>query len=126
MARTLQLHRPPTGGAIPQVFAFLGGPVSWTLHLLLMYFILSNFCGVGTISMRVILAAVTAVLALVAFSAAAVGWREWKPDPGRKHRTLDEPVSRSSFMGRSGVMLGILFGVATIAEGIPIALLHTC
>lgn len=126
MTQTLRLHEPPTGGPIPQIFAFLGGPLAWTAHLLLMYFILANFCGVGTIGMRIILAAVTIALALVALAAAAVGWVEWKPKPGEDHRTLDEPLTRSSFMGRSGVALGLLFALATIAEGIPVALLHTC
>lgn len=123
MARTLPASQTEPAPAGSLFFGFLGGPISWTLHLLLSYFVVENLCGpLSHTGVRGLVIALTVLFALVSFASAAVGWREWRSED----RTIAEPLSRSDFMARSGLILGLLFGAATIVEGIPIVLLPLC
>jgi TRAP-type C4-dicarboxylate transport system permease small subunit len=106
------------------IFAFLGGPAAWTLHLLLMVFFVSNRFSMGNTTLRILLIVITIVLTLVCVASAVVGWRGWEPAERDHGKGLDEPLTRSSFMARSGVLMGILFAIATLAEGIPIVLVR--
>ena len=103
-------------------FAFLGGPVAWTLHLLITYFLVSYRAGLGDAGLRLLLLVVTVVLAGVAAAAALVGWREWTDD-GPGARSFESAATRSNFLARSGVLMGVLFGIATIAEFVPVLVL---
>jgi RsiW-degrading membrane proteinase PrsW (M82 family) len=105
------------------IFAFLGGPIAWTLHLLLMYFFVANRFSMGNTTLRILLIIITIALTLVCLASALVGWRSWQPADGDDRKTLLEPLSRSNFMARSGVLMGLLFALATFAEGIPVVLL---
>ncbi len=104
-------------------FGFLGGPVAWTLHLLLSYFVVANFCPqLGHGGMRGLVIGITVVFALISLASALVGWRELR----EQHGVAEEPTTRSDFMARSGVIMGVLFAIGIVAEGIPVLLLPLC
>lgn len=106
------------------VFAFLGGPFAWTFHLLIMYFFVANRFSMGNTTLRILLILITVALTLVCLASAAVGWREWDSVERDDGKSLNESLSRSNFMARSGVLMGLLFALGTFAEGIPVVLIR--
>ena len=100
-------------------YAVLGGPLAWTAHLLSSYPLVPWACDAGSVLM---LHAITAGAMAVALGAAVTGALALRRHPA------GEGVSagRARFMGRLGVLLGLLFAVAILAEGLPPLLSDPC
>jgi hypothetical protein len=100
-------------------FALFGGPVAWTAHLLSSYPLVPWACGTGSV---LVLHGITAAMFLVAVGAAASGGLAL-----RRYRVGDDLAThRARFMGRVGALLGILFALAILAEGLPPLLSDPC
>jgi len=105
-------------------FAFLGGPIAWSAHLLASYPLVSIACQLGSTTL---LHAITAVTAAIAAAAALTGWLAYRrvrtggPTAGPADR-----FARARFMAISGLALGILFTFVILVEGMPPMLHDPC
>jgi hypothetical protein len=118
----------PVPGIPKLLFAFLGAPVLWAVHLSLSYFLVTLHCvsawngGVWAVS--------GATLAFAAGSATA-GWTAWTtlrrlgrsdPDPD----ALPDPLEWTRFLLLAGVAASALFTLVIIVQGVVPLFLSTC
>lgn len=114
-------------------FGVLGGAIAWSVHFLVLYFLVEALCVTGTAGTRVfgfalpafVIAIVTVVALLVAFGAAVVAHRSWRRWRGSEH---DEVRLRGS--GAHLLFLGLLlngfFVLMILVETLPIFFLGPC
>lgn len=101
-------------------FAFLGGPVAWAAHLLVVYGIVYLPCG-----WRLpLLLLATGLFALVAIAAGLVAWGKVKGSPARDTDALKG--GRNRFVGIAGLLNSSLFLLIILAQGVPPLVLGTC
>jgi hypothetical protein len=100
-------------------YAVLGGPLAWTAHLLSSYPLVPWVCDAGSV---LALHAITVVTMAISLGAAATGAVALRRHPADG----DIAGRRSRFMGRVGLMLGLLFALAIAAEGLPPLLTDPC
>lgn len=117
----------------------LAGPVLWSVHFLISYFLVELSCqtgwsftllGLSGLSFILILLTVLALIATALFSLKS--YHSWKGIDG--NRSLREELRESSrwsegpveFMYLTGFLLSILFTVAIIAVGVPVIFLQPC
>lgn len=98
-------------------FAVLGGPAAWGAHLSLSYYLVPRACAGGT---ALVLHLVTLATAAVAVAAVVVAGR-LRADADADGR--DAPLRA---LATIGVLLGLLFLVATLVEGIPALVVGPC
>lgn len=102
--------------------ALLAGPVAWTVHLSGLYFVATFECAAWP-------SALFALSALCIAAAAAGGWLAERTRR-RMHDRRDESETaletRSLFMARSGVWLGVGFLLVIVVQTIPALLLSPC
>jgi hypothetical protein len=101
-------------------FAFLGGPMAWSAHLLASYPLVSVACRLQT---TLPLHLITAATALIAAAAALTGWRCYQQVHAGGPTGLGDAFARARFMAVAGVALGLFFVFVILVEGLP-PLLH--
>lgn len=101
-------------------FGILGGPIAWSLHLLICYPLVRPICQYGDI---LVLHAISLGLALTAVAAGVVAWRRWH---GNREQDVAGDGSRENFMALYGTLSGGLFAVAIIVAWVPIFLVNPC
>ncbi|NIQ55983.1 MAG: hypothetical protein GWN71_22240, partial [Gammaproteobacteria bacterium] len=85
-------------------YGFFGGPIAWTLHLLVSYAPVEVDCAGAD---PALLHGITIATALVALGAAAVGWRAWRRARGAESAVPADDgaaVRRTRFMGLCGMI----------------------
>jgi hypothetical protein len=105
-------------------FAFVGGGVAWTLHLLSIYLIGEFGCVsgwgdrmYGKISgVAALILIVSVLLAMLAGCAAIIGWRDSRGE-ARRARTDDEG---GHYLSRVGFILSLLFTTIIALETLPV------
>jgi len=114
-------------------FAFLGGGIAWTTHLLSIYAIGEFGCvgGWGRIAywnisgvawMILIMSACSLALAV---AAAFTGYRDMRSDSGREEPANDD--EGGIYLSQFGTILSVLFSLIIIVETLPVfAYLHGC
>lgn len=122
-------------------FGILAGPIAWSLHLNVSYFIASLPCNTtfggssiaGIPVVDVVLALVGLALALVILAAAHGAWEGRRaiaqiPSEGgtRTDRDVPDPWSRAGFMSLIGLTLSALFLVAILVASVTLFYLHPC
>jgi hypothetical protein len=110
------------------VFALLGGALAWELHFLGSYALVAVGCVAGWSSIRVIAAAETAVLTVVALRSTIVAWREWGRSSGHQpwDAALSEPRGWYSWLMTVGILLGITSAFTIMLEGFGTLMLPLC
>ncbi len=107
-------------------FAFLGGGIAWTCHLLSIYAIGEFGCvsGAGDISYMGISVVAWLILVLsfllftVAASASLIGYLDKRRDSLDKHSRPEEDGGR--FLSSFGFMLSALFTLIILIETLPV------
>ena len=100
----------------------LAGPVAWTLHLSGLYFVATFQCAASRAPLLVITALCLAI-------AAAGTWlAERTRAEMREHRDASETAleTRSLFMARAGVWLGLAFLLVILVQTLPAVLISPC
>jgi hypothetical protein len=124
---------------LPLWIGFLTGPIIWSLHLVLCEFVVSAGCSTGvsgwesfslfgTSGWRVVLLAVTAVLAALVLGADVVAFRAWRATRIGIEVTGDVggAAGRSGWMALAGVLISTLFLGGIVLAGLPIFWLGGC
>jgi hypothetical protein len=105
-----------------RVDAVVGGPLWWGMHLGLTYWLVPRACAWQA----------EWPLHLVTVTALALIGRAWLSGAQlvRGARLADPAVDRTAqrdlFLGWTGILLAVLFGAATLYEGIPGAIIDPC
>ncbi len=110
----------------PLLFAFLGAPTMWVLHLALSYFLVVVGCGTGWTGARTAVVVVTVVCAIAAAVTGVFAWKRVKSAPERPSTPLLETDQTSEFLALSGALLAVLFTGAIIASGVSPFFLPLC
>lgn len=108
-------------------FAFLGGPVAWSAHLLASYPLVPVACErASTLPLNLVTLA-TALVAAASAAAGAWGLRRLRAAeaPGGGGGLGDAP-RRARFMARFGLWSGVFFTFVILVEGLPPLLQHPC
>lgn len=111
------MSQPPRDDAPPRgrlAFAVGGAPAAWATHLAVSYLIVPESCRWGTV---VGLHAVTAVTLAVALASLVVAARL---------RSAPDGENDTGFAGTAGLVIGGVFLVAIVAEGLLPFLLDPC
>ncbi|MBW3634144.1 MAG: hypothetical protein KY456_14055 [Chloroflexi bacterium] len=107
----------------PLWFGVLGGPIAWSLHLVISYLLVRPVCWDGGI---LALHLISLGLVLTALAAAAVSWRQWRSARDSADADMHGTGSRVGFMAVFGILSGVLFAVATVVAWVPIFLIGPC
>jgi hypothetical protein len=116
------------------LWALLGGPVVWGIHLLVTYVLLAYACTTGwTAGPRGVLAVISAVaVALTAWSG-WVAWRWWhvardtdRPEDDAWDARMGERTARVSFLMVVGLFSALIFGIGIVYEAITIWFVPLC
>lgn len=114
-----------TAMSIPRLlFALLGAPVLWALHLAASYFVLTLDCISRWNGAPWALALLTLLLAGGAAVAGWTAWRDWRAlgpkeaDPEERHWIR--------FLLIAGMGASVLFTLVIIAEGVAPAFVNLC
>jgi hypothetical protein len=133
-------RREASVGLGPLWFGLLGGPVAWSLQLLVDYPLVAHYCfpdaarrTVPTIDSLQILVIIVSVLALaVAIAALLTSLRSWRTSGGnfgRERVTLVEaapPPGRVRFMALGGILASGLTIIGIVLHGGFILMLAPC
>jgi hypothetical protein len=125
MDRAVGAHEVPLGRLL---FASLGAPVSWGLHLLLSYFLNALFCTTGRAGGDLAIYAVTAVFAGTALLAGWFALREWR-GLGLSLTVSDaiqQPPGRVTIFLLIGIAGSVLFTLFILLAGAAPAFLPAC
>lgn len=131
---------PAAVGLAPLWFGLLGGPVAWTLQLLIDYPLVAHYCFpdaarrvVPTIDSLHLLVIVVSVLALALAIAALVtanrSWRDSGGEFGSERSELTEaapPPGRVRFMSLGGILASGLTIVGIVIHGGFVLMLTPC
>jgi hypothetical protein len=104
-----------------QIFALLGGPIIWFVHLVLSYPLVPHVCATGW---TWLLHAITLVTFAVALATSWVGRQDYRVL--RDIEDADRSTRRSRFVALYGIWSGIFWAVVILAEGLPVLVIDPC
>lgn len=110
------------------LFAFLGPALAWTLHFLVIYFLVALYCTTGGGDVTAVILAATAVFAAVSVAAGVVGYRAWTRERGGQGwaEAVTGGAQWSSFLLVMGVLSSVLFTLLIVLEGLPPLFVPAC
>ena len=115
-------------GAI--VFATLGAPVAWAVHLGLCYFLVALACTTAWRGAGVTIAILVATLVLAAVSVASgvFAYRRWRAMGGGDgwDQALSSPGGKGGFYWMLGVLMSGLFTLVIVLEGLGPLFVDAC
>ena len=120
------------------VGSLLTGPVAWTIHLFVVYVVITLWCSAGWDGQRLVVLFTTLVLGGASLASGVVAYRLWKEgkeeakrdvEPG-VHETWDsrlgERGARGLFIAVLAMFMAGLFGFLIIAQGLSPLLAPEC
>ena len=114
-------------GPISLLYAFLGAPLAWVLHLLLSYWLVALSCSTGWGGAKVGLLGLTAVCFIAAMAAGLLARRNWRLLRGEEITGAPyDPRRIHGFLMIGGGVLALLFGLVILLNGAGPALVPTC
>ena len=111
------------GGILALGFAMLGGPITWALHLNLVYFLVQPVCRLGG---DWIFHVAGAVALLIIVAAAITAWRIGKRYPGGFSDAVEGKGDWRGFVGLYGIASAAIFGYAIIYQWSPVFTMDAC
>lgn len=118
----------PTPRLATVLLATFGGPIAWSLHLGICYFLVALDCATEWNGSPWAIGIATLLLALAAIATGMLAYRRW--EGGRKRdeseASLDRPMAYGGFLWLLGMMLSGLFALVIILAGLSPIFLPTC
>lgn len=110
------------------LFAFLGPATAWTLHFLVIYFLVALYCTTGRRDVTAVVLAATVVFALMSVAAGVVGYRAWSRERGDQGwaEAVTGGAKWSTFLLVMGVLSSGLFTLLIVLEGLPPLFVPAC
>src|SRR4051794_6712150 len=101
----------------------LGAPAIWSLQFLLNYALAPWSCP----NRQIVLHLVTVVGLLLAIVGTLLSWGQWKrAGDVAPHHDEGGPFGRSRFLGALGIVVGAMFAVLILAQGLPAFFFDPC
>ena len=107
-------------------FAFFTPATAWGVHLLLNYFLESLFCQARLSNVNLWLNVSTAILLALTIAAGVVGWWAWSAAGIGDDTSEATNWGLSGFLGISGLIMSVLFGLAIIMGDFGVFYLSSC
>jgi hypothetical protein len=133
MSRTEHLRRDDgstnehrTVGAFWAWYSVVAPPTAWGIHLLLTYFLEAWFCGSNMANVDLWINISTAILLAATIVAGIAGWWVWSAAAIGTDDSLATRWGISGYLGISGIILSILFGLAIIMGDFGVFYLSSC
>jgi hypothetical protein len=105
--------------AVVLVFAVLGGPIAWSLHLVLSYLLATVGCSTGWAGIGPAFVMTTGFFALMSASAGIVAYREWRAIRATgASGEADFADDRTAFLMGVGMALATLFLLIVLLGGL--------
>lgn len=133
-AMTTNIHDDAGTPSLPVLlFALLGAPVVWMLHLLLSYAAVAIDCATPWRGARIVIAVITVIAIGLSLGSGWLARRVWL-----RARAIDRPVddawdarmgertARISFLMVAGLAMSLLFALAIVYAAIPLLFVATC
>lgn len=110
------------------LYAVLGAPIAWSLHLLTSYFLVALACTTGWSGVVAALLAVTVVFGLAAVGSGVVAYQSWRrlTAAAPRRTALNETGARSSFFMLVGIAMAGVFFLIIVLAGLPPFFLPMC
>lgn len=118
----IQAEQNPTS-TFAQWYGVLAGPIAWAMQLQANYSLVTHACRTGNMTW---LYASSGFFALLALSALAVSWVDWRKAKSQSPPSREPAEARSSFMGFLGALTSSLFTLLIIAQAIPVFVFDPC
>jgi hypothetical protein len=103
-------------------FGILGGPAAWFIHFNANYLLAWVACASGS---NFWLHVTTALCIAITGGALLAAWQTMGP-AREAHGEYENRDSRRRFMGMTGVMSSVLFGLVIIAQAIAVVMVVPC
>lgn len=116
-------------GILAVLTSVVGGPVAWSLHLFISYFLVTIGCTTGWGGTVPAILIVTILLAAAAFGSGVVAFRRWRQLDGAPQdwrEALSEPRGRGGLLWMVGILSAALFGVVILLAGLPPLFVPIC
>jgi len=119
-------------------FGLFGGPVAWSLQLLINYPLMAHACYPGKLPLGAptnartwaVAVTVNALMILVALGAGATAistWRRSRAQMAAEHKgLLEDRPARTHFMAYAGMLVSGLFLFALIMSAMPLFIVPAC
>lgn len=101
-------------------YAFLGGALAWTLHLMAAYAIAEGLCVLDAPGVAWALSGLTALCLALALGAATVAWRLSARERDGEALLFG---GGAGFVASAGLASDVLFSIVIVAQALPIAML---
>lgn len=115
------------------LFALLGAPVAWTLHLLFSYAAVAIDCATPWRGARVVVTLVTVIAVGASLGSGWLARRVWlraraidRPIDDAWDARMGERTARVSFLMVTGLAMSLLFALAIVYAAIPLLFVATC
>jgi hypothetical protein len=116
-------RREPPASRAALWFAFLGGPIAWSAHLLASYPLVSVACRLDTALPLHLITGVTAAIAAAAGITGALAYRRVRHGGSGG---IGDAYARARFMALAGLTMGLFFTFVIFVEGLPPMLHDPC
>lgn len=101
----------------------LVAPFAWSLHLITSYALVGWICERGD---RAAYDIITVLILLLTGLGGWFAWRIWRTAGAGWPDSADDPVSRSRFLGMSGILLSGFFALVIVAQWVPTLFIGPC
>jgi hypothetical protein len=108
--------------------ALLGPPVAWTLHFVVLYFLVALYCTTGRTDIVLETAVATVIAAGLSVGSGVLGYRRWREVRGEGEwlDVMAEGATRSAFLLLMGVLGAAFFTLVIVMEALPPLFVPTC
>jgi nicotinamide riboside transporter PnuC len=110
------------------LFTLLGPPIAWSLHFLVIYFLVALYCTEAWTGAGVAIVVTTIVFGAISFVAGWLAYQRWR-QRGEGVGIVSAMAEQSdwgSFILLMGLLGSILFTFLIVAEALPAAFVPLC
>lgn len=114
---------------LPVLYATLGGPLAWAVHLGVCYVLVALGCTTAHVgAARVGIVVATLLLAAMSLAAAWTSLRRWRGVARGRHwsEAMSDPQGHGGLLWLAGVVLGLVFTLAIVLGGTSALVLPLC
>ena len=115
------------------LFALLGAPVTWMLHLFFVYAAVAIDCATPWRGARVVVTLITVVAIGLSLGSGWLARRVWvraraidRPMDDAWDARMGERTARVSFLMVAGLAMSLLFALAIVFAAVPLLFVATC
>lgn len=133
MTETIPPNEPGTGNGRSRALwiGLLAGPVIWSIYFVIIYLLAEIACGLNLLQFTVwgvsiILLLVQVITVLALLPILYIGFQAYRRWQRLRHDEIEIGEQPAEFMALGGVLLGLLFALATLVTGVSALVVQPC